>query len=71
MTARGHRPFTRRDDTDRTEPLRPTTRGDRRRTTMEEVLALVLAHAAFLVVEMLFRHVRDVVRPAVPAPVAA
>lgn len=38
---------------------------------MEELLALVLAHAAFLVVEMLLRHVRDAMRPAVPAPVAA
>lgn len=38
---------------------------------MEEMLALVLAHAAFLVIEVLVRHVRGLIDPAVPAPVAA
>ena len=38
---------------------------------MEELLALVLAHAAFLVVEVLIRQVRALVTPTVPAPVAA
>jgi hypothetical protein len=38
---------------------------------VEELLALVLAHAAFLVVEVLIRQVRAIINPVVPAPVAA
>jgi hypothetical protein len=38
---------------------------------MEELLALVLAHAAFLVVEVLVRQVRAIIHPVVPVAAAA
>jgi hypothetical protein len=38
---------------------------------VEELLALVLAHAAFLVVEVLIRQVRAIINPVVLAPAAA